>query len=105
MAIGMVEFQGTIQRTQDFSVVKHNEDMKAGVEQANFQIRAEKKEDEKLNQIQQQDNSQKSENRTDPRQKGNNTYAGDGGRNRKKHDRQSDGKVIQKGISHFDMSV
>ena len=57
------------------------------------------------NQIQQQDNSQKSENRTDPRQKGNNTYAGDGGRNRKKHDRQSDGKVIQKGISHFDMSV
>lgn len=105
MAIGMVEFQGTIQRTQDFSVVKHNEDMKAGVEQANFQIRAEKKEDEKFNQIQQQDDSQKSENRPDPRKKGNNAYAGDGGRNRKKQNGQCDGKVIRKGVSHFDMSV
>ena len=55
--------------------------------------------------IKKTNNSQKSENRSDPREKGNNAYAGDGGRNRKKQNEQSDGKVIRKGVSHFDMSV
>ena len=46
MAIGMIEFQGTIQRTQDYSAMKHNEDMKANVDQANYQLQSVKKEDQ-----------------------------------------------------------
>ena len=105
MAIGMIEFQGTIQRTQDYSAMKHNEDMKTNVDQANYQLQSAKKEDQKANQIQKGDDSNKSENRADAREKGSNTYAGDGGGQRKKQQPQSDGKVILKGTSHFDMSV
>ena len=74
MAIGMIEFQGTIQRTQDYSAMKHNEDMKTNVDQANYQLQSAKKEDQKANQIQKGDDSNKSENRADAREKGSNTY-------------------------------
>ena len=35
MAIGFVEMQGQITRAQDFTSIKHNEDAKGMVEQAN----------------------------------------------------------------------
>lgn len=105
MAIGMIEFQGSIPRTQDFSVMKHNEDMKSNVDQSNIQIQTNKQSEQKANQVQGSDDSSKSENRADAREKGNNSYAGDGGSNRKKQEMPRDGKVVLKGKSHFDMSV
>lgn len=105
MAIGMIELHGTIQRTQDFSVMKHHEDMKMDVEQSHYQLQSDKKVNQKANQIQKGDDSDKSENHADAREKGKNTYAGDGGQNRKKQEMPESGKVILKGTSHFDMSV
>ena len=36
MAIGFVEMQGQITRAQDYTMLKHNDDTKGMVEQANF---------------------------------------------------------------------
>lgn len=105
MAIGMIEFQGGIQRTQDFTALKHQEDVRPAVEQMQFQQQADKKVEQKLNRVVQGDNADKSENHADAKEKGNGQYAGDGGANRKKQGLQQEGKVVLKGVSHFDMSV
>lgn len=105
MAIGMVELHGAIQRTQDYTAVKHQENMKPAVDQTNFQANMEKKIDEKINQVVQGEDTSKSENHADAKEKGNGQYAGDGGAKRKKQEIPKEGKVVMKGVSHFDMSV
>lgn len=104
MAIGMIEFQGSIQRTQDFTTIKQQENTKPAVDQSNFQIQTDKRVDEKLKQVTKGDDTAKNENHADAREKGKGRYAGDGGANRKKKTSQ-EGKVVLKGTSHFDMSV
>lgn len=105
MAIGMIELQGGIQRTQDFSILKHNEDIKTHVDQNNLQIQADKTSEQNANRIVRSDDSSKSEGKADAREKGGGTYAGDGGKNRKKQEVPTEGRVVVKGRSHFDMSV
>lgn len=105
MAIGMIELQGTIQRTQDYTAFKHQENVKPAVDQANFQLQTEKKVDQKLNQVVRGEDTSKSKNHSDAKEKGNGRYAGDGGSQRKKQDRPQEGKVVLKDVSHFDMSV
>lgn len=105
MAIGMIELQGGIQRTQDYTAFKHQENMKSVVDQSNTQVKIEKRVDEKINQVVQGENASKSENHADAREKGKGQYAGDGGANRKKQEVPKEGKVVRKGVSHFDISV
>lgn len=105
MAVGMVELHGTIQRTQDYTAIKHQENAKPMVDQANFQTQMDKRVEEKSTQVLQGDDTSRNENNADAREKGKNSYAGDGGANRKKKDNAQEGKVVLKGMSHFDMSV
>ncbi|MBD5533358.1 MAG: hypothetical protein HDQ98_14370 [Lachnospiraceae bacterium] len=106
MTITPLEQFGTIGRTQDFSIMKHQEDMKASNEQANIQIQVEKQADEKLNQVRSADDAQLNEKKFDAKEKGSNEYAGDGGQARKKKsDKQVDGKVILKSTQSFDMKI
>jgi len=105
MAIGMIELQGSIQRTQDYTTFKQQENTKTMVDQSNFQAQTEKKVDQKLNQVVKGDDASKSKNQADAKEKGNGQYAGDGGAKRKKRDISQEGKVVLKGVSHFDMSV
>ena len=105
MAVGMVELHGAIQRTQDFTAIKHQENTKPMVDQANFQTQMDKKVEEKSTQVLRGDDTTKNENKSDAKEKGKNSYAGDGGANRKKKDNAQEGKVVLKGMSHFDMSV
>ena len=105
MAIGMIELQGGIQRTQYYTAFKHQEDMKTAVDQTNYQIQTDKKVDQKLNRVTHGDDTDKTENHTDAKEKGNGHYAGDGGAGRKKEEIPKEGKVVLKGVSHFDMSV
>lgn len=104
MAIGMIEFQGTIQRTQDFTTIKQQENTKPAVDQSNFQIQTDKRVDEKTKQVTRGDDTAKNENHADAKEKGKGSYAGDGGARRKKNVPQ-EGRVVLKGTSHFDMSV
>lgn len=106
MAITPLEQYGTIGRTQDYSIIKQQEDTKVSTEQANIQLQVEKKADEKLNQVRSGDNAELNEKKFDAKEKGSNQYAGDGGKGRKKTAGQfEDGKVILKSTRSFDMKI
>ena len=102
----MIENQGMIQRMQDFSIIKQNEDIKPVVDQANLQNQEDKRIDNKSSQVQSGDDSSKSENRADAREKGSNEYSGDGGARRNKaRQEKKDGVYLKDGVKHFDFSV
>lgn len=106
MAIGFVELQGQITRAQDFTSIKHNEDNKGMVEQANFGQQMVKQADRQVNRVNQGEQPDYHESRSDAKEKGNNEYRGDGGRYRKKRlEENPDGKVLLKKSEGFDFSV
>lgn len=106
MAIGFVEMQGQITRAQDFTSIKHNEDSRPMVDQANFgeqMNRQIERQVSRVNEGKQPENQQK---RHDAKEKGSNEYTGDGGKSRKKKLGQDpDGKVLMKKADHIDFSV
>lgn len=104
MAIGPVEMNGVISRTQDYSTIKQNEDNKGIINQQNFQNKFEKELDIKHNQVVQKDDLRKQDRKFDAREKGDNEYQGDGGR-RKKKEENPNGKVVVKGRASFDMKI
>lgn len=105
MAISPIEFQGVITRTQDVTMIQHNEDQKGMVNQSNFQMQMDKSVEHHLNQVRSADNADPKQDRSDAREKSNAEYAGDGGRRRKKNPVSADGVVIRKGENHFDISI
>ncbi len=105
MSIGMVEFQGAIQRTQDFSTIKQQEDGKAMVSQSSLLQKEEKEQQVKPTQVRQMDQTDKNDTHADAREQGKNQYFGDGGMHRKKDAPDKDGKVSIKGVHHFDVSI
>lgn len=106
MAISPIEHLGTIGRTQDFSVIKQQEDAKATGNQTIIQTQIEKNAEERLTQVRQADRSEMTEKKFDAKEKGDNQYTGDGGRNRKKSpDKASDGKVVLKSSGSFDIKI
>lgn len=105
MTISRVELQGQLTRAQDFTTIKHNEDNKAAVDQTNFQRQFDQSVDNKLRQVHQGDQAENEGRNFDAKEKGNGTYSGDGGRGRKKEDKEKDGKVVLKGHSSFDIKI
>jgi hypothetical protein len=104
MAIGFVEMQGQISRTPDFTTIKHNEDTKGMVDQANTVQQQEKQVERQVNRVNKGDQPEYHEKGFDAKNKGDNEYAGDGGKGRnKKKEQEKDGKVLYKG--HVDISL
>lgn len=105
MAIGFVELQGQITRAQDFTTIKHNEDTKGMVDQTNFSQQVTKQVEKQAQRVNEQDKAENRQKRHDAKEKGSNEYYGDGGRNRKHENqekKESDGKVLLKGVNTFD---
>lgn len=102
MAFGSIEFT-TISRAQDYSAIKHNEDNKGMVDQANFSHQVQKAVDQNIREVRSSDNTQWHENRPDAKEKGNGKYSGDGGRNRKKQ--ASHERVVAKSSRGFDIKI
>lgn len=105
MAIGFVELQGQITRAQDFTTIKHNEDTKGMVDQTNFSQQVTKQVEKQAQRVNEQDKAENRQKRHDAKEKGSNEYYGDGGRNRKHgklEKKESDGKVLLKGVNTFD---
>lgn len=101
MAIGQIEIQGQITRAQDYTFLKHNEDTRGTVEQANAGEQVNKQADEKVNKVNQKQQPENRNNKHDAKEKGSNEYSGDGGRNRKREKnelKEPDGKVLLKGV-------
>lgn len=107
MAIGPMQLNGIMTRTQDFTVIKQNEDMKPMMDQSIFQHTMEKTVEKKLTQVRESDEADNYQRRHDAKEKGKNEYHGDGGKGRRQGqpDFSVDGKVIRKGTSHFECSV
>lgn len=102
MEIGAIEFT-TISRAQDFATIKHNEDNKVVVDQSNFGTQVQKQTEQQTRQVQGGNETQWQEHRPDAKEKGNGSYAGDGGKRRKKQ--QTVEKMVVKGQSSFDMKI
>lgn len=106
MAIGFVELQGQITRAQDFTTIKHNEDAKGMVEQANFGQQMTKQVERQVNRVNKGDQPEYHERKFDAKDKGSNEYRGDGGQARKKKKGENpDGKVLMKKAERIDFSV
>lgn len=104
MAISPLLFNGSVTRMQDVSQVKHNEDVKGMVDQSNFQTTFHKEINTKMNQVHKSDNTENRQRKFDAKDKGDNEYDGDGGK-RRKGGQQTEGRVIPKSYSGFDMKV
>ncbi len=106
MAIGFVEMQGQITRAQDFTTVKHNEDTKGMVEQANVGQQITRQVEKQVNRVNKSDQPEYHERKFDAKDKGSNEYHGDGGQARKKKKGENpDGKVLMKKAEKIDFSV
>lgn len=105
MTISRLELQGQVTRAQDFTNIKHNEDNKGMVDQSNFQQQFQQSVETKARQVIQGDRTENETKNFDAKEKGNGHYAGDGGRNRKKEEKEKDGKVILKGRGSFDIKI
>lgn len=105
MAISRIELQGQVTRAQDFTTIKQNEDNKGMVDQSNFQNQFQQNIDQHLHQVRRGDESEFLNKRFDAKEKGNGSYEGDGGRNRKKKEEQDDGRVICKRQGGFDIKI
>ena len=103
MAIGFVEMQGQITRAQDYTTIKHNEDTKGMVDQSNFGQQMTKQVERQTQRVNEQEKTENRQKKHDAKEKGSNEYFGDGGRNRKLEKKESDGKVLLKGVSTFDV--
>lgn len=102
MAIGAIEFT-TISRAQDFATIKHHEDQKVVVDQSNFSTQVQKTVEQQIKQVRRGDETQWQEHRPDAKEKGNGSYAGDGGKKRKHQ--ASVEKMVVKRQSGFDMKI
>lgn len=103
MAMGPIEL-GTVVRSQDYTMIKQNEDNK-NVAQQSVLVQDKQKEDtQKTKQVNQSDDTQWQQKKFDAREKGSGNYEGDGGRKRKK-EKEPDGKVVMKGRGGFDIKI
>lgn len=109
MSIRPVVLNGMIQRTQDVSNLKQQEDNKPVIQQQNIEIQQEKQEDRLMHQVQEADQKENDGYRYDAKEKGNNQYEGGQQKKKKKQqDREPEngGRVILKGQgSSFDIKI
>ena len=106
MAIGAIESQGQILRTQDYSALKHQEDVRPQVEQANIQQSRNAQEIRQFNRVNNAEQSGRGHMHSDASEQGQNEYTGDGGNRRNearaakaaREAREADGKVFIKAV-------
>ncbi|MCI9080716.1 MAG: hypothetical protein HFI70_00040 [Lachnospiraceae bacterium] len=105
MAIRPVEFSGIVQRSQDMSTLKQNEDNKPMLQQQNVQSQFAKETIQHMHQVNHANDSDNPEKKFDAREKGSNEYE-DHRTKKKKKKEENSGKVNVKASARgFDMKV
>ncbi len=74
-----------IVRAQDYTIIKHNEDVKTDIDQNNFSIARDRKESQQNTEVVNTSESRWNSKDPDAREKGSNEYHGDGGSSRRDH--------------------
>ena len=103
MAVSPILLNGTIQQTDNILHNQLKQVEKGVVDQGNIHIQEVKKEEQQAKQVVRSENSRLMEERFDAKEKGHNSYEGDGGKKRKAP--KGDGRVVIKSESGFDMKI
>ena len=102
--ISPILLQGTIQRTQDVSQMKQNEDTRPQTEHMSISTRQQEKEIKKHEQVTKQENADKHQNKYDAKEKGNGSYFGSNGKRNKK-EKEEDGKAVVRQSASSDVKA
>ena len=105
MAISPILMSGVVQRADDVSVIKNQQDSRPIVEQQNAQTQVAKKVDAQRHQVVTAENSDKTDTHADAREKGKNTYFFQKKGKGNKQEPISENHVVKKSIGGFDMKV
>lgn len=103
MALGAIEL-ATIARSQDFTAIKHGEDLKGVTQQTSLVQNMQRETEQKTRQVTESDAADWQKKKFDGREKGSGSYSGDGGSKRKKK-QAPDGRVTVKGREGFDIKI
>lgn len=101
MAIGIVELNGMVGRTQDYQQLQHHENERGAIFQNQQQEQVEQDVKEEVDLVHKKEDAG-TDTETDERER-NGGYGGDGGRNRKK--KQPEDRVIVKSTRAFDVKI
>lgn len=102
--ISPIENSGMLLRTQDFSAVRHNEENQTSVAHSQIQGQLDKTEEAMSQTVVSKENSSKSDTNHDAREEGRNKYFDI--RKKKKNDAvASEGVVVKKSTTRFDMTI
>ncbi|MDE7431291.1 MAG: hypothetical protein K2N34_05180 [Lachnospiraceae bacterium] len=101
--VNPIEMTGMVQRTQDISVIKRNDDVRPQFEHVNVQERSQQEAINRHEQVVKKENADKQDKKFDAKEKGNGEYYGNQRRKRNKKD--EDGSVMRKGQSSFDVQA
>lgn len=106
MAIGPIELQGTMMRTQDFTQLKHQEDTRGLVDQSHFQDQLKKEVDDRSYQVGSKDRAENQMKKFDAKDKGANEYhRQDKDKKKKKDEMPEQGRGVLKQPGGFDVSI
>lgn len=100
MAIGIVELNGMVGRTQDYQQLQHHENERGAIFQNQQQEQVEQDAQEEVNLVHKKEDAGTD---TDTDEREGSGYGGDGGRNRKK--KQPQDRVIVKSTHAFDVKI
>ncbi len=105
MSIRPVDFNGMVQRTQDVSTLKQNEDNKPVFQQQVLGTKLEKETQQQLQQVNHGENAENYQKKYDAREKGSNEYEQHRKEGKKKAAKK-DGKVLPKtSMGGFDIKI
>lgn len=103
MAVGPIEHNGAIQRSQDIGIIKQQEDNKPLTAQQNAMQQIKKQEQILIKNVTSKENAALNEHRYDAKEKGSNGYEAKKNKKRKK---KQEGRVIRKEENtHFDIKI
>lgn len=104
MSIRPVDFNGMLQRTDDISHIKQNEDAKPLFDQQNIQVQVDKRQDELSHVVQDSTESEHLKNDLDAKDEGRGAYSGSKNKKKEKQ-KEADGKIIKKSSGGFDVKI
>ncbi len=105
MALGPIELNVTVTRVQDYTTIKHNEDMRPNVQQMDLSQSNIKEADHKASYVDKKDEANNDQKKQDAKEQGKNKYMGDGGINRPGAKIPKEGAVVKKEQGGFDFRV
>lgn len=105
MSIRPVDFNGMVQRTQDVSTLKQNQDNRPVYDQQALAGKLQKDTMQNMRQVNHSEDAENNQKKYDAREKGSNEYEGNRKDKRKKEEKQ-EGKVVRKSsLGGFDMKI